>query len=541
MHTRNKPNIVDFTPGQAVSGSRGMVCTSQPLAAEAGIDILKQGGNAIDAAVAAAAAMTVVEPVMNGIGGDAFALIWYQNRLYGINGSGPAPQSLSPEAIRAMGCGRMPSDGWASVTVPGAVSVWRQLARRFGRLPFAECLQPSISYARKGFDVTPVISRIWEKEYKKFQDNLPDSLFQIWATAFSDAENLRAPLSGERWCQPDQGNTLEEIARSEGESFYRGDIARQIHDAFRNAGGFLQQSDLAAYEASWVDPIATEYHGYTVYEIPPNGHGIVTLMALNILSEYEQNACRLTGDDRLHAQIEALKLAFTDGLHTITDPAYMSVSVEQLLSRHRADLRSREIGEQALLPAPGSFTSGGTIYLCTADGEGNMVSLIQSNYKGFGSGVVIPGTGIAMNNRGRDFSLNPQDANYLQPGKKSYHTIIPGFLCRHTGEPVGPFGVMGGMMQPQGHLQVLINQIDNGMDPQQALDAPRWRWDGGRTIALEPIVPQSVKHVLDQRGHCTVHADDFLEFGRGQIIRKEADGTYLGGSESRADGRCAVW
>lgn len=527
-----------FDHGQALEGASGMVCTSQPQAARIGLDILKAGGNAVDAAIATAAALTVAEPVMNGLGSDAFALIWFDGKLTGINGSGPAPQALSIQTLRQAGYSRMPDVGWPSITVPGAVSTWTQLWRRWGTLPFASCLQPAIDLARQGLVVTPVIARLWAREHQKFLADLPQAGYDNWAAAFTRPDTGLPPAAGDLWQHKDQATTLEELARTEGESFYRGDLADVIDQTSRQSGGLLRRSDLAAYQAQWVDAISVPYKGYRVYELPPNGQGLVALMALQILSAFESEATDTAQE--IHRSIEALKLAFTDGRQHITDPDHMAVTVPDLLDPAYAASRSRQIGDQACQPQPGRLRAGGTVYLCTADRHGTMVSFIQSNYTGFGSGAVVPATGIAFNNRGKDFSFDPAAANVLLPGKKPYHTIIPGFLFQ-AGRPVGPFGVMGGLMQPQGHVQVLVRQIDQGLDPQQALDAPRWRWDGGRTIRLEPSFPKELARDLARRGHQVNHEADYLDFGRGQIIRRKPGGGYTGGSDARADGCCVAY
>jgi len=521
---------------QVVYARRGMVATSQPLAAQAGLHVLRQGGNAIDAAIATAAALTVVEPTSNGIGSDAFALVWTGGKLYGLNASGPAPQALSLEALHRAGLDAIPPYGVVPVTVPGAPAAWAELHRRFGRLPFSTLLEPAIAYAEEGYPVSPVLAHFWARAFDRYCQCLQGEEFRPLFETF--APGGRVPGPGEIWRSPDHARTLRAIAASEAEDFYRGDLAEQIDRFFRRHGGFLRKEDLAAYRPEWVEPIRVEYRGYEVWEMPPNGHGLVALMALNILKGFE-----FTERDTVetyHRQIEALKLAFADGLRYIADPRSMSVRVEDLLSEDYAGRRREKIRDQALDPVPGRPPGGGTVYLCTADGEGNMVSYIQSNYMGFGSGLVVPGTGIALQNRGHNFSVDPSHDNCVAPGKKPYHTIIPGFLTR-GGEPVGPFGVMGGFMQPQGHLQVVMNSIDFHLNPQAALDAPRWQWIQGRQVEVEPGTPRHIVEALARRGHEVRWALDSGGFGRGQIIWRQAGGVLAGATEPRTDGQVAAW
>jgi len=518
-----------------VFGARGMVATSQPLAAQAGLDILKRGGNAVDAAVATAACLTVVEPTSNGIGGDAFALVWTGGRLHGLNASGPAPQAISGELVRRAGHTSMPKYGWFPVNVPGAPSAWAELNRRFGRLPLAEVLRPAIEYAERGFPVSPVISQLWALAYRTYRAQTGEE-FQPWLDTFAPAG--RAPRAGELFRSPGHARTLQEIAASQAESFYRGGLAERIDAFARQTGGCLRKEDLAAFRPEWVQPITVNYRGYDVWEIPPNGQGLVALSALNILKGFEMSGKEEV--ETYHRQWEAIKLAFADGMNYVTDPRKMRVTVEALLAEEYAASRRALIGETALEPAPGTPPKGGTVYLAAADGEGGMVSYIQSNYYGFGSGLVVPGTGIALHDRGYSFSLDPAHVNYLEPGKKPYHTIIPGFLTR-DGRAVGPFGVMGGFVQPQGHLQVVMNSVDFHLNPQAALDAPRWQWQGGRTVEVEPQFPEAIAEALERRGHHVIRCLGSHTMGRGQIIWRDQDGVLAGGTEPRADGAVLAW
>jgi gamma-glutamyltranspeptidase / glutathione hydrolase len=521
----------------ATVARNGMVATSQPLAAQAGLDILKKGGNAIDAAIATAACLTVVEPTSNGIGGDSFALVWTKDKLHGLNASGPAPKNISIKKVKELGFDKMPVYGWVPVTVPGAPASWAMLSERFGRLPLIEVLQPAIDYARNGFPLSPILAKYWKRAFEIYKQRAQGPEFEEWFRVF--APDGKAPRVGDLWKSPDHANTLQEIAETGAESFYRGNLADKIAAASKEAGGFLTKEDLASYQAEWVDPISVNYKGYDVWEIPPNGQGLVALMALNML----KNDSFTHRDDvrTVHLQLEAMKQAFADGKKYITDPAMMKVRVADLLSDEYGRQCRELIGEEARLPEPGSLPKGGTVYLATADGEGNMVSFIQSNYMGFGSGVVVPGTGIGMQNRGCDFSLDPEHDNALAPGKKTYHTIIPGFLTK-DGQAVGPFSVMGGYMQPQGHVQIAMNMIDFGLNPQAALDAPRWQWTDGKKIVVEHSFPVHLIGQLVEKGHEITVAHDSGGFGRGQVIvRNPETGVLFGGTEHRTDGSIACY
>lgn len=520
-----------------VFAKRGMVATSQPLAAQAGLDILKKGGNAIDAAIATAAALTVLEPTSNGIGSDAFALVWTNNKLHGLNASGPAPKSISIEAVKSRDYDKMPAHGWVPVTVPGAPSAWAELSKKFGLLPLSEVLEPAIAYAEEGYPLTPILGKYWGGAYNRYKQILTEEEFQPWFETF--APNGRAPKVGEIWRSEGHARTLRLIGETNGESFYRGELADEIAAFSKKYNGFLSKEDLAAYRAEWVEPIKVEYRGYEVWEIPPNGQGLVALLGLNIAKGFAFTEKETT--DTYHKQIEAMKLAFTDGKSFITDPSYMKMTVDELLSEEYGDARRGEIGTQAIQPQPYLPPRGGTVYLATADGEGNMVSFIQSNYMGFGSGIVVPGTGISLQNRGHDFSLDPLHPNALRPGSKTYHTIIPGFLTKGE-QAVGPFGVMGGYMQPQGHMQVVMNTVDFGLNPQASLDAPRWQWIEGKKVEVEPHFPNHLAQALARKGHQIEVALDTGGFGRGQIIWRDPEtGVLMGGTESRTDGSIAAW
>lgn len=521
----------------SVYARKGMVTTSQPLASQAGLDILKKGGNAIDAAIATAACLTVVEPTSNGIGSDAFALIWTKGKLYGLNGSGKSPAAASIEAVKERGYEKIPAHGWIPVTVPGAPGTWAELSERFGKLPLAEVLKPAITYAKEGFPVSATLGKYWKKAYVAYKEKLTAPEFDNWFKTFTP--NNRAPKVGEIWSSPDHAHTLQEIADTNAESFYRGTLAKKIAAFSKAFDGFLTEDDLASFKPEWVDPIKINYRGHDVWEIPPNGQGIVALQALNILKGF--NFANKETVDTYHKQIEALKLAYADAKEHVTEEEFMKYSTEEILSQAYADKRRALIKEEAILPEPGEPASSGTVYLAAADNEGNMVSFIQSNYMGFGSGLVVPGTGIALQNRGHNFSMDPQHVNALQGGKRTYHTIIPGFLTKGE-EAIGPFGVMGGFMQPQGHIQVVMNTIDFGLHPQAALDAPRWQWMKEKTVEVEDRFQHHIAQGLSQRGHDIRIQLEPNSFGKGQIIwRNPENGVLAGGSEARADGVVAAW
>lgn len=520
-----------------VYGKKGMVCTSQPLAAQAGLEILKKGGNAVDAAIAAAACLPVVEPTCNGLGGDAFAILWTKdNQIFGLNASGPAPMGISAKAVRERGFSEMPRFGWIPVNVPGLVAGWAALSERFGRLPFRELVEPAALYAEEGYPVPPTVAQMWAGDYALHKKELTAPEFQHWFSTF--APQGRAPRTGEIFACPEMAATLREIGETHGETVYRGALSEKIDAFSRATGGYLRREDLAAYRPQWVEPVSVNYRGYDVWEIPPNGSGIVAQMALNILKGF--SFVDREDVDTYHKQIEAMKLAFADGMRYIADPAHMKASVKTLLSDEFAALRRGEVGERARRPEPADPNCCGTVYLCAADEEGNMISYIQSNYMGFGSGLVVPGTGFALHNRGKNFSLDEAMENCLGPGKRPYHTILPAFLSK-DGRPVGPFGVMGAFMQPQGHVQVVMNTVDFAMNPQDALNAPRWQWTGGMTIEVEPEFPRDKAEALRELGHDIVYARDSMTFGRGQIIWREENGVYAGATEPRTDGTVAVW
>jgi gamma-glutamyltranspeptidase/glutathione hydrolase len=507
-----------------------IVATSQPLAAQAGLHILRSGGNAVDAAVATAAVMAVVEPCSNGLGADNFALVWHQGKLHGLNGSGRAPKAMTVEHFA--GKTKMPERGWDTVTVPGAVSGWVALSKKFGKLSFAKLLEPAIHYASDGFPVAPLTSGLWAKSEPLFGDNAN------FAKVFLPGG--RAPAPGRRFVNTALARSLHSVADSQGESYYRGEIARKIVDHARSTGGLFTLEDFAGHRADWVEPIFVDYHGTRLYEIPPNGQGLAALQALAILQHRDIRSLEPDCPDVLHLGIESMKLAFADAHQHIADPKYMRVTPGQLLDPAYVEKRAALLDpEHARVPDFGTPKPGGTILLTAADADGMMVTLIQSNYLGFGSGVVVPDTGIHLQNRGACFVLTEGHCNQIAGGKRPYHTIIPAFMTRKTDageEPVMAFGVMGGFMQPQGHLQVASRFVDFAQNPQAALDAPRWQVKTNKTVWIEPGFAPAVYEDLTRRGHELVRQPRTIEFGSGQAILRLKD-CYAAASDCRHDGQ----
>jgi gamma-glutamyltranspeptidase/glutathione hydrolase len=510
--------------------ARNVVATSQPLAAQAGLRMLWKGGNAVDAALAAAIALTVVEPTGNGLGSDAFAILWDGHRLHGLNASGRSPAGWTPERFR--GLTAMPRLGWESVTVPGAVSAWTMLSERFGRLAFEDLFEPALDYARNGFHVSPTIARLWARARTQLADQ------PGFAEAFLPCG--RAPEAGELFVNRPIGDSLEAIALSRGEDFYRGALAERIAAFAREHGAALDADDLGRHRASWCGTIATRFRDVTLHEIPPNGQGIAALMALGMLETTDIDALPPDGAESLHLQIEAMKRALADVERHVGDPADMEVTAEQLLDPGYLAAHAASIDPaRAIDPRAGAPRDGGTVYVAAADADGMMVSFIQSNYNGFGSGVVVPGTGISLQNRGAGFTLEPGHPNRVGPAKRPFHTIIPGFLMRN-GEPLMSFGLMGGPMQAQGHLQMVLRTQAWSQNPQAASDAPRWRVVHGREVAVEATMnPQAVAG-LRARGHAVSPESPDISFGFGgaQLIHRIGHG-YVAGSDHRKDG-CAV-
>jgi gamma-glutamyltranspeptidase/glutathione hydrolase len=482
-----------------------------------------------------AAALTVVEPTSNGIGGDAFALVWAEGTLHGLNGSGRAPAGLTADALRAAGHASMPSHGWWPVTVPGAPRAWRDLHRRFGRLSFSAVLEPAVRMAEEGHPVAPVVAAAWARAHAMFSD-WTGGEFAGWRPTFAPRD--RAPLAGDVVRLPDHARTLARIAETEAADFYEGGLAAAIDAFARETGGILRGDDLAAHASEWVKPLSARYRDADLFELPPNGQGIVALVALRILDGLPPGT---SPDDpeAVHASIEAVKLAFADAQEHVGDPDHLAVAPSAFLEDAYVAGRRALIGARAERRSTGLPRTGGTVYLAAADASGMMVSCIQSNYMGFGSGVVVPGTGIALQNRGLGFSLDPRRPDGLAPGRRPFHTLIPGFLFRH-GEPGGPMGVMGGHMQPQGHVQVVRALVDFDLPPQAALDRPRWRWDEGNRVQAEPGLPAPLVEALRARGHDVVRAREAGPFGRGQVILRRGS-VLAGGSDRRADGQAVAY
>jgi gamma-glutamyltranspeptidase / glutathione hydrolase len=585
-----------FATRSEVLGRHGMVCTSVPAATQVGLDILKRGGSAVDAAIAANATLGLMEPVSNGIGGDLFAIVYSakENKLYGINGSGRSPLGLNYDQMKAeldkLGRKTIPPRGMLPISVPGCVDAWSELHKKFGKLKLSNDLAPAAKYADEGFPVTELIAFYWHFAPEIYKDS-PGAFLETYTV---DGKG-RTPAKGEIFKNPALAKTLRLIGEKGRDVFYKGEIADRIDKFMRENGGFLRKADFEKHTSTWVDPVSTNYRGYDVFELPPNGQGIAALQILNILEGFDLKAMGRNSAETLHAMIEAKKLAWADRAKFYADPEFATIPLAQLISKQYAAERRKLIdpNHAAKTVAPGNPNAaqsskardtsisglvakiengqdvrwphrvrtglaldarvtddGDTIYLCTADDEGNMVSLIQSNYRGMGSGVVVPGLGFMFQDRGELFSMEQGHANVYAPGKRPFHTIIPGFVMK-DGKPWEAFGVMGGGMQPQGHVQVLTNQIDFGLNVQEAGDASRWQHEGdneptgekmekGGYVEVESGIPYEVVRELEKRGHDMRF--DVGGYGGYQAIKVEMhDGlrVYIGASESRKDGQAA--
>ena len=537
-----------FATRSEVYAPHAMAATSHPLATQIALDVMKAGGSAVDAAIAANAALGLMEPTGNGIGGDLFAIVWDPGtkRLYGYNGSGRSPKSLTLEEFRRRGLTGVPSHGPLPVTVPGAVDAWFALHGRFGRLPMARNLEPAIRYAREGHPVHEVIAYYWERSVPRLS-KWPGFTGQFTIDG-------RAPRKGEIWRNPNLADTLQKIAEGGRDAFYKGGIARTIDAYMKANGGFLSYEDLAEHRGEWVEPVSTSYRGYDVWELPPNGQGIAALQILNLLEPYDLKSYGFGSPEHVHLFVEAKKLAFADRAASYADPDFHRTPVERLLSKEYARERGKLISMDRVMRAaePGvipQLNEGDTIYLTTADADGMMVSLIQSNYRGMGSGMAPPGLGFILQDRGEQFVLKEGHPNSYAPGKRPFHTIIPAFVTK-DGKPWLGFGVMGGAMQPQGHVQILINLIDFGMNLQEAGDAPRIHHDGstdpsgqatpmadGGVVELESGFPYETVRELMRKGHTVRFADG--PYGGYQAIMANPHGGWIGASESRKDGQAA--
>src|SRR5579862_163727 len=506
-----------------------VVATSQPLATQAGVAMLQRGGNALDAALATAITLTVVEPCSNGIGSHLFAILWDGRDLVGLNASGRSPSGWTRERFASQQ--QMPQRGWESVTIPGAVSGWVALSDRYGKLPFADLFEPAIRYARDGFPVSPVIAGKWQLATTVMPKGLG------WQEHF--LIDGRAPLPGERFRSAAMAKTLETIAQSHGEAFYRGGLAGAICAYAKANGSVHTRADFESHTADWLTPLAIDYRDVRVHEIPPNGQGIAALMALGMLDAFDLASLEPDSVASQHLQIEAMKLAFADVYRYVSDLATMDVSPASLLDRDYLRARASLIDrERALQFGPGEPPRGGTVYVTAADAHGMMVSLIQSNYMGFGSGVVVPDTGISLQNRGAGFSLVHGHPNEVGSRKRPFHTIIPGFMTR-DGAPLATFGVMGGPIQPPGHVQMVVRMQDYAMNPQAAVDGPRFKVTGARSVDLEASASRELREGLIALGHVIEAVPDtYMDFGAGQVILKTDNG-YVAASDPRRDGQAA--
>jgi gamma-glutamyltranspeptidase / glutathione hydrolase len=568
-----------FATRSEVLARHGMICTSVPAATQVGLDILKRGGSAVDAAIAANATLGLMEPVSNGIGGDLFAIVYStkENKLYGINGSGRSPFGLSYEQMKAeldkLGRKTIPPRGMLSISVPGTVDAWSELHKKFGKLKLSDDLAPAAKYADEGFPVTELIAFYWHSGPELYKD-LPGAFLQTYTL---DGKG-RTPAKGDIFKNPALAKTLRSIGEKGRDAFYKGEIAEKIDKFMQENGGFLRKADFEKHTSTWINPVSTNYRGYDVFELPPNGQGIATLQILNILEGFDLKSMGRNSAETLHVMVEAKKIAWADRAKFYADPAFAKIPLAGLLSKEYAAERRKLIDpnrtakavEAGVPPANATISQptrlplqepvatpkrpplddGDTIYMCTADEEGNMVSLIQSNYRGMGSGIVVPGLGFMFQDRGELFSMEPGHANVYAPGKRPFHTIIPGFVMR-DGKPWEAFGVMGGGMQPQGQVQVLTNQIDFGLNVQEAGDASRWQHEGdneptgekmtsGGYVEVESGIPYETVRDLKKRGHDVRF--DVGGYGGYQAIKVEMrDGQriYVGASESRKDGQAA--
>ncbi|MFW9771957.1 MAG: gamma-glutamyltransferase family protein [Candidatus Thorarchaeota archaeon] len=507
--------------------AENLVVTSQPLACQAGLEMLKNGGNAVDAAIAAAITLTVVEPVNNGIGSDAFAILWNGKELIGLNASGRSPSNWTSELFSRYKA--MPQLGWPSVTIPGAVSAWVSLSNKFGKLPFKSLFKPAIKYAENGFLISPIIAEVWKLESQMYKKRK----FPVFWSTFMP--NDRAPQAGELFKLPYHAKTLKIIAETKGEAFYNGILAKKMVKYAKETGGFFELEDFENHQPIWEKPISIEYKGIKLHEMPPNSQGITALIMLGILKQSKLESYKNDAIGSIHLQIEAMKLAFSDANSYLSDISTMEFHPKYLLKESylskRSDLINRTYAQKFEHGFPHNED---TVYLTTADSNGMMVSYIQSNFWGFGSGIVIPSTGISLQNRGCGFSLVKGHPNQVGPNKRPFHTIIPGFVTK-KGKPLMSFGVMGGQFQPQGHAQMIVRIYDYRQNPQAALDAPRWRVMQGLNVKVEKDFNEDLINGLTQLGHI-VSKSHYFDFGGGQIIFK-LDNGYLGASDKRKDGQ----
>jgi gamma-glutamyltranspeptidase/glutathione hydrolase len=525
--------------------ARNVATTSHPLASQAGLKMMQLGGNAVDASIAMAAMLMVVEPVSNGLGSDMFAIIWDGQQLHGLNASGVSPQSWNPDYFKnkygeeGNGLAKRPKRGWDSVTVPGAIAGWMTLHEKFGSLSFETILQPAIEIAERGHAVAPIVAHKWAAAIPELHTGPGFKEFFM--------PNGRAPNVGEIFKAPEMAKTFRQLCRAGLRDFYEGEIASAIAKHSQTHGGSMTQEDLAKFQPDWVELISKNYRGYEVHEIPPNGQGIGALIALGIVENFDMSALEVDSTLSQHIQIEAMKLAFADVYAYVADPRSMRVKPSEMLDPEYLKSRAKLIDlKKAQTPLAGLPSTGGTVYLTSADESGMMVSFIQSNYMGFGSGVVVPEFGISLQNRGFGFSMDPQSENVVAGGKRPFHTIIPAFITKQVNGITVPemsFGVMGGDMQPQGHLQTVIRMLDYQQQPQAACDAPRWKVNRDFTLDIEASFDATVASELSQMGHQIKSVEDpYMDFGSGQFIGRLSDNQedgYIAASDSRRDGLVA--
>ena len=543
LSAQDRVNGATFQTRSPVLAEHGMVCTSHPLASQIGLDILKQGGNAIDAAIAANAALGLMEPTGCGVGGDLFAIVWdaKTQKLYGLNGSGRSPKSMTLDTLKAMGLEKIPAYGPLPVSVPGAVDGWTSLHDKFGSMPLKKILAPAIGYAEEGFPVTELIGY-----YLGSIDRFSRMGYPNIKETYYDPNGGQRPKNGDRYRNPALANTYRAIAKKGREGFYEGEVAQTITSFIKEQGGFLSLEDLSSHRSQWVEPVSVNYRGYDVWELPPNGQGIAALQLLNILENKDFSEVRWGSEEHLHLFTEAKKRVFEDRAKYYADMDMAEVPVEALLSKEYAAENFNELKPYASTYDAGEISAGETIYLTVADKDGNMISLIQSNYRGMGSGMVPPGLGFMLQDRGELFSLEEGYNNTYEPGKRPFHTIIPAFITK-DGAPLMSFGVMGGDFQPQGHAQIVMNMVDYGMNVQEAGDAPRWDHSGGSSPVTGPSTDKGEVHVesgipyetvrgLMGRGHKVGFARGIYG-GYQAIYRDPETGFYHGASESRKDGQ----
>ncbi len=543
----------DFASRSEVIATEAMAATSHPLATQIALDIMKQGGNAIDAAIAANAALGLMEPTGNGIGGDLYAMIWdaKTGKLYGLNASGRSPLGLSYDTLKAelekLGRSDLPPHGMLPISVPGTIDGWFEMHKKFGKLPMPQLLQPTIDYAEKGFPVTELIAYYWDRSVPVLSPQPGDfkGSFTI---------NGKAPAKGEIFKNPGLAYTLRTVAKDGRDAFYRGEITRKIDKFMTENGGYLRFADFANHRSDWVEPVGVDYKGYTLWELPPNGQGIAALQMLQILKNFDLAALGFNSPESIHLMVEAKKLAFEDRAKFYADLDFYKTPISKLISEEYGRERAKLIGQRAAQRVDAGnphLYEGDTIYMTTADKDGNMVSLIQSNYRGMGSGVVVPGLGFVFQDRGQLFSMDKNHANVYEPGKRAFNTIIPAFVTK-DGKPLISYGVMGGAMQPQGHVQILVNMVDFGMNLQEAGDAARWQHLGsteptdgqdaylknGGYIEVERGIPFETVRELQKRGHDVRYG--LGGYGGYQAIMKDhVNGVWIGASESRKDGQAA--